>query len=420
MLEPVAGVEYDARATMTARFRRWIRNPAYLVGIVAFLAAFVVQSGELGSSDTTQRLAATHSFWTSTPAVDSQDYPEFGIHGRGGRLYGWYGVGQSVLMLPADVIGTGLERLPIFGSYDADPTVRDIVVSYATNILICVLSALICLRLLGLFGFRANERIAGALALIFCTTFLHYTQNLMENNFIFLLTSTDRAHVSIQVVLRRRPARFADRVAGSGRKPAHEIDDRAGFGSRRAVLAAGLAILEESGSDTARTDGALYESGPARLSDLPGGRSRIPVVPVRVGVWHLHRCDRARAENAPSGTSKGVSLRDALPRRLFRSSFHAGEVGFPVRSSAGADADPFCGGVEAVPAGHPRVSDRMRRPAAGLHLFLREIHCLERRFRVGRPVRFDRGADVGIHFRAADDAASRGDRQSGANGGSRC
>jgi hypothetical protein len=175
---------------MTARFRQWIRNPAYLVGIVAFLAAFVVQSGELGSSDTTHRLAATHSFWTSTPAVDPQDYPEFGIHGRGGRLYGWYGVGQSVLMLPADVIGAGLERLPIFSSYDADPTVRDIVVSYATNILICVLSALICLRLLGLFGFRANERIAGALALIFCTTFLHYTQNLMENNYIFLLTLT--------------------------------------------------------------------------------------------------------------------------------------------------------------------------------------------------------------------------------------
>ncbi|MGB9070489.1 MAG: hypothetical protein WCC21_18115 [Candidatus Acidiferrales bacterium] len=190
MLEPVAGVEYDARATMTARFRRWIRNPGYLVGIVVFLAAFVVQSGELGSSDTTHRLAATHSFWTSAPAVDPQDYPEFGIHGRGGRLYGWYGVGQSALMLPADVIGTELELLPIFSSYDADPTVRDIVVSYATNISTCVLSALICLWLLGLFGFRANERIAGALALIFCTTFLHYTQNLMENNYIFLLTLT--------------------------------------------------------------------------------------------------------------------------------------------------------------------------------------------------------------------------------------
>jgi hypothetical protein len=193
VLEPVAGLEYDARATMTARLRRWIRNPAFLVGLVAFLTAFVVQSGELGSSDTTHRLALTHSFWTSAPAVDPQDYPEFGIHGRGGRLYGWYGVGQSVLMLPADLIGTGLELLPMFRGYDADPTVRDVVVSYAMNISICVLSALICFRLLGLFGFSANQRIAGALALIFCTTFLHYTQNMMENNSIFLLTLTGLA-----------------------------------------------------------------------------------------------------------------------------------------------------------------------------------------------------------------------------------
>src|ERR1700728_2667821 len=189
-LESLPGVAYDAPTLMTARFRLLFRNPVFLVGIVAFLAALVVQSGELGSSDTTHRLEATHSFWTSAPAVDPQDYPEFGIHGRGGRLYGWYGIGQSVLMLPADVMGTGLELLPIFDSYDADPTVRDIVVSYAANISICVLSALICFRLLGLFGFSANQRIAGTLALIFCTTFLHYTQNMMENNYIFLLTLT--------------------------------------------------------------------------------------------------------------------------------------------------------------------------------------------------------------------------------------
>ena len=99
---------------MIARLRRWFRNPAFLVGLVAFLAAFVVQSGELGSSDTTHRLQATHSFWTSDPPVDPQDYPEFGLHGRNGKLYGWYGIGQSLLMLPADVVGTYLERLSAY------------------------------------------------------------------------------------------------------------------------------------------------------------------------------------------------------------------------------------------------------------------------------------------------------------------
>ena len=175
---------------MRIRLRRLFRNPTFLVGLTAFLAAFVVQSGELGSSDTTHRLQATRSFWTSAPAVESQDYPEFGIHGRGGRLYGWYGIGQSLLMLPADVVGSHIEGLHVFDDYDADPTVRDIFVSYTTNILICVLAALVCFRLLTMFGFSVNQQIAGVLALIFCTTFLHYTQNMMENNFIFLLTFT--------------------------------------------------------------------------------------------------------------------------------------------------------------------------------------------------------------------------------------
>src|SRR5271154_3141101 len=175
---------------MTARLRRLFRNPAFLVGLVAFLAAFVVQSGELGSSDADHRLQATHSFWTSEPPVDPTDYPDFGIHGRNGKLYGWYGIGQSLLMLPADVVGTYLDRLPVFGDYDADPSVRNIFVSYTTDILICVLSALVCFRLLGLFGFSVNQQFAGVLALIFCTTFLHYTQNMMENNYILLLTLT--------------------------------------------------------------------------------------------------------------------------------------------------------------------------------------------------------------------------------------
>jgi hypothetical protein len=176
---------------MNMRARRLLRGPVFLLGLAAFLTAFVVQSGELGTSDTIHRLQATHSFWTSEPAVFPQEYPDFGIHGRNGKLYSPYGMGQSLLMLPADIAGTYAAQLPIFEDYDeTDPTVRSIVVSYSTNILVCVLSVLVCFRLLGLLGFSINQRIAGALALLFGTTFLHYTQNMMENNFILLLTLT--------------------------------------------------------------------------------------------------------------------------------------------------------------------------------------------------------------------------------------
>src|SRR6185437_7823374 len=165
------------------------RNPVLWLAMVAGLLAFCVQSGETGSADTAHRLQTAHSFWTSEPAVFPSEYPEFGIHGRGGKLYDWYGIGQPLLMLPADIIGTGVAKLPVFAEYDGtDPTVRSIFVTYTTSILVNVLTALVCYRFLLLLGFDIAQSVAGVLALLFCTTHLHYTQNMMENNYILLLT----------------------------------------------------------------------------------------------------------------------------------------------------------------------------------------------------------------------------------------
>ncbi|HWX93735.1 MAG TPA: hypothetical protein VNY29_13970 [Terriglobales bacterium] len=174
---------------MINRIRRRLRDPRFLVSLAACLIAFVVQSGDLDSADTARRLQTTHSFWTSAPPVLPGDYPDFGLRGRGGRIYAWYGVGQSLLMLPADVVGTALERLPAFQDYNGnDPSVRAIVVSYSTNMLVNVLTALVGLRFLLLLGFSMPEAAAGVLALLACTSHLHYTQNMMENNYILLLT----------------------------------------------------------------------------------------------------------------------------------------------------------------------------------------------------------------------------------------
>jgi hypothetical protein len=176
---------------MTSSPRLSFRNPLFLLAISAALIAFVVQSGEVGSADTMHRLQSTHAFWTSEPPVFSNEYPEFGVHGRGGTLQSWYGIGQSLLMLPQDILGTWIADRSLFNHYgDTDPTVRDIVVTYLTNILINVFTALVCFRLLRQFSFSVNHSIAGVLALFLATTHLHYTQNMMENNYIFLLTLT--------------------------------------------------------------------------------------------------------------------------------------------------------------------------------------------------------------------------------------
>ena len=168
--------------------RRGFRDPVVLLAIAAGLIAFVVQSGELGTADTQHREQSAHAFWTSEPPVFPNEYPEFGVHGRDGKLQSWYGMGQSLLMLPADIVGTFVERLPAFAHYDTDPTVRNIIVSYSTNILVTVLTALICFRFLRQLRFSVNQSVLGVLALLLATTHLHYTQNMMENNYIFLLT----------------------------------------------------------------------------------------------------------------------------------------------------------------------------------------------------------------------------------------
>ena len=176
---------------MVAQPRPAFRKPSFWLALCAGLLAFCVQSGELGSADTMHRLQTAHSFWTSQPAVFPNEYPEFGVRGRGGRLYDWYGIGQPLLLLPFDIVGTGISNLPIFSDYgDTDPTVRNVFVTYSVNTLISVLTALVCFRFLLLLGFNQAEAVAGVLALLFCTTHLHYTQNMMENNYIMLLTMT--------------------------------------------------------------------------------------------------------------------------------------------------------------------------------------------------------------------------------------
>ncbi len=156
--------------------------------MAAFLTAMLVQSGELGSIDTIIRLQTTHSYWTSKPAVPEHYAAKSGgavAVGKDGRMYAAYGMGQSLLMLPSDIAATTLAH---FFSFPRG--LRSIVVSYSTNILVCVLTILVCFRWLRLLEFTENQAIAGALALLFGTTFLHYTQNMMENNLMFLLTLT--------------------------------------------------------------------------------------------------------------------------------------------------------------------------------------------------------------------------------------
>jgi hypothetical protein len=198
---------------MTSRFRRWLRDPVFLLGLTAGLLAFVVQSGELGTADTMHRLQTAHWLWTSQPQVFPNEYPEFGLHGREGRIFSWYGIGQSLVMLPLDVGATWVSRWHIFSGYEDDPAVRSILVSYGLNLLLNVLTALVGFRLLGQLGFDRKQSVCGVLALMFLTTHLHYTQNMQENNYIMLLTFSGFSYQYEWLRQGRRSALFVGSAA---------------------------------------------------------------------------------------------------------------------------------------------------------------------------------------------------------------
>src|SRR3954463_16667145 len=144
---------------MNLRLRRWLRDPLFLLCLTAGLLAFVVQSGELGSADTMHRLQTAPWLWTSQPQVFSNEYPEFGLHGRGGQIFSWYGIGQSLLMLPVDVVASWIANWQIFSGYQDDPAVRSIIVSYVTGIFVNVMTALIAFRLLRQLRFSIQESV---------------------------------------------------------------------------------------------------------------------------------------------------------------------------------------------------------------------------------------------------------------------
>ena len=87
------------------------------VTLIAFLWIAVINSGQLGSLDTELRLHMAHAWWTGTEEV-SPDYKPHergelaaGVRGVGGKRYIAYDVGQPLLMLPGDWLGTQVQQL---------------------------------------------------------------------------------------------------------------------------------------------------------------------------------------------------------------------------------------------------------------------------------------------------------------------
>jgi hypothetical protein len=159
------------------------------LAVLAYITCILIQSGGLGSIDTYRRLGVTHAFWTSAPPLDPVADPGYGVRGTGGKLQMNSGMGQSLVMLPGDIVGTTLAAY-MHGSSALQRRVRIAAVAYLTFPVIDMTAIVVAFRLLCALGLSIRSSLLGALGLLMLTSFLHYSQCHQENNLMLLCMLT--------------------------------------------------------------------------------------------------------------------------------------------------------------------------------------------------------------------------------------
>ncbi|MBD2188226.1 hypothetical protein [Pseudanabaena mucicola] len=166
-------------------------NPIPYIVLIATLTVFLIGSGSLNSADTLRRLQVTRSLWTNAPQVleNDQNAKGFSAIGKDGNRYVTWGMGQSLVMLPADIFAHNLTKALNLQKGNSDKLINGIV-SYLTFPLINILAIVASFNLLKNLDFNIKQAAFGTLSLLFCTSFLHYSQIHQENSLDFLMTTS--------------------------------------------------------------------------------------------------------------------------------------------------------------------------------------------------------------------------------------
>jgi len=164
-------------------------SPVTHLVVITTLTVFLIGSGSLNSMDTLNRLQVTRSLWTKAPQVleTNEDYKVFSAIGRDGNRYVTWGIGQSLVMLPVDIFAHSLTKALKLSEANSNKLTNG-VVSYLTFPLINILAIVASFDLLKKLDFNTKQSTYGALSLLFCTSFLHYSQTHQENSLDFLMT----------------------------------------------------------------------------------------------------------------------------------------------------------------------------------------------------------------------------------------
>jgi len=186
-----------------------LKFPRWSLAVFALVLLGLVTRGDFSNGDTPRRLQVTHWLWTDQPQVNNADHvlspPNRSglsnpgwceLPGRNGEIFAQFGLGQSLVMLPGDMLSWWLvNRLlvnvlpPSRYVGDAGGQYTDLkttIVNLSTFPVLCALSVILSFDLLLLLGFLPRIAMAATILLATATTFLVYMQNVQENGLMYL------------------------------------------------------------------------------------------------------------------------------------------------------------------------------------------------------------------------------------------
>ena len=182
--------------------RRFLRG----LLILAVLVAAWVNPGNLGNVDAARRLRMAHVWWAGGQEVLPSEAGIYGTMGRDGVRRGNFGVGHSLILLPADLLVS-----PLVARLRLPDSAREAAVAFLSQSIQACLLLAGAYRLLRRLDFDPVSSACGALSLLWLTTALHYIQNAQEN-----LLMAGLAMWGTSLVLQGRDERRAWILAAGG------------------------------------------------------------------------------------------------------------------------------------------------------------------------------------------------------------
>jgi hypothetical protein len=189
------------------------RRTALALFWATLVFSIFIQSYDFGSLDTTRRYQATLAIWNNVPAASLEDIEaNYALTGVNGSKHFWYGMGQSIFLLPGSLTAAGIFGLMHLRDSAVEASFEQALVSLLTFPLLSACTVVIAFLLLLELEFSMLPALYGVLAFFFGTTFLHYTQVHQENSqLVFLVIAACYMHL-----LWLKQKRILPLVIGSG------------------------------------------------------------------------------------------------------------------------------------------------------------------------------------------------------------